>query len=68
MSEKTEGGPWDLRLREPASDLYPSHLRQAPSWAEFMREIDAEWQRHMRENDSPERRLLEKNPERFKLE
>ena len=32
-----------------------------------MREIDAEWQRHMREDDDPERRLREKNPKRFRL-
>ncbi len=67
MSETAETGPWDLRLREATSPLYPSHLRQPPSWIAFMREIDAEWQRQMRENDAPERRLRGKNPERFRL-
>lgn len=67
MSETTETGPWDLRLQEATSSLYPSHLRQPPSWVAFMREIDAEWRRYMREHDSPERRLREKNPDRFRL-
>ncbi|HEX4666372.1 MAG TPA: hypothetical protein VH207_07215 [Chthoniobacterales bacterium] len=46
----------------------PSHLRQAPSWAEFMDEIEHEWLHYMRHHDSPERRLREKNPERFRLD
>jgi hypothetical protein len=68
MSERTEADPWGLRLPEPTSSLYPSHLRQPPSWIAFMREIDAEWRRHMREEDDPERRLRDKNPERFRLD
>ncbi len=55
MSETTETDPWDLRLREATSALYPSHLRQPPTWIAFMREMDAEWQRYMKEVDTPER-------------
>ena len=65
MTETTETGPWDLRLREPTSPLSPSHLRQPLSWIVFMREIDSEWQRYMRESDSPEQRLATKIEERF---
>ena len=34
--------------------LWPSHLRQPPSWIAFMREMDADWRRYMREHDSPD--------------
>lgn len=65
MSETTETGPWDLRLREATSSLYPSHLRQPPSWIAFVREMEGEWQRYMRETDTPEQRLATKIEERF---
>ena len=68
MSETTETGPWDLRLREATASLYPSHLRQPPSWIAFMREIDAEWQRYMKETDTPKQRLATKLQERFSLD
>ena len=68
MSETTGTDPWDLRLREAASSLSPSHLRQPPSWIAFLREIDAEWQRYMRESDTPEQRLATKVEERFSFD
>lgn len=64
MSEEDKSG-WSLRVREPDAALYPSHLRQPPTWIAFMREIDAQWQRYMREHDDPEQRLATKLPTRF---
>ena len=68
MSEGADAKQWDIRLREPTDTLYASHLRQPPSWIEFMREMDAEWQRYMREHDAPEDRLTTKLHTRFKLD
>lgn len=68
MSEHTEARPWDIRLAEAATPLHPSHLRQPPSWVEFMREIDAEWRRYMREHDAPEHRLATKLATRFRFD
>ncbi len=65
MSAKID--PADMRFPSGENTLSRSHLRQAPSWSEFMREIEPEWQRYMREHDSPEERLRSKNPERFTL-
>ncbi len=62
-----EAGAWQIRLREPAESLLPSHLRQPSSWVAWLREMEHEWQRYMLENDSPEQRWQEKNPERFRL-
>ena len=67
MSENADKDHWDIRLREAEGPLYPSHLRQPPSWIEFMREMDAEWQRYMKEHDSPEDRLATKVYERFRM-
>lgn len=64
MSER-DGDRWNLRLQEADVRLWPSHLRQPPSWIEFMREIDGQWQRYMREHDSPEQRLATKLHTRF---
>ena len=68
MSETTGTDPWDLRLPEATSSLSPSHLRQPPTWIAFLREIDAEWQRYMRESDTPEQRLATKVEERFSFD
>lgn len=57
----------NLRLHEAETPLWPSHLRQPPTWFEFMREIDAQWQHYMREHDSPEERLTSKVRTRFTL-
>ncbi len=51
---------FDLRLREASEPLHRSHLRQPPTWIEFMREIAPQWQRYMREHDTPEQRLATK--------
>jgi hypothetical protein len=67
MSENA-GNQWDIRLREAEDSLYPSHLRQPPSWSEFMHEMDAEWQRYMRDHDAPEDRLATKLYERFRID
>ncbi len=67
MSGTTENNPWELGLREATDTLGPSHLRQPPSWIAFMREMDADWRRYMREHDSPEQRLRDKNPDAFRL-
>ena len=64
MSEQDDD-VWNLRLQEGDVRLWPSHLRQPPTWIEFMREIDAQWQRYMREHDSPEQRLATKLHTRF---
>ncbi len=45
MSESAEAELWNIRLPDAKDSLYPSHLRQPPSWTEFMREMDTEWQR-----------------------
>ena len=68
MSENVNENQWDIRLREAADSLYPSHLRQPPSWTEFMREMDAEWQRYMRDHDAPEDRLATKLYQRFRID
>lgn len=68
MSESADARQWDIRLPTAATPLYPSHLRQPPSWAEFMREIDTEWQRYMRDHDAPEHRLATKLHTRFNLD
>ncbi len=65
MSKKVESKPWDIRVREAEAPLYPSHLRHAPTWIEFMREMDAEWQRYMRDHDDPAERLATKLRTRF---
>ena len=65
MSAKID--PADIRFPSGQNILSRSHLRQAPSWSEFMTEIEAEWRRYMREHDSPEERLRSKNPEPFRL-
>ncbi len=66
------GGPdsnqWDIRLPDANAPLRRSHLRQAPKWANFMHEIDAEWRRFMREHDRPEDRLATKLPNRFQID
>jgi hypothetical protein len=67
VSDRRESSAWELRLREATDALWPSHLRQPPSWIAFMREMDADWRRYMREHDSPEQRLRDKNPEPFRL-
>lgn len=67
MSNNSGSLDGDMRIPEAATALLPSHLRQPPSWAEFMREIDAEWRRYMQEHDSPEQRLAEKNLQPFRL-
>lgn len=66
MSEEN-GDRWNLRLHEAEARLWPSHLRQPPTWIEFMREIDAQWQDYMREHDRPEDRLATKLHTRFAL-
>ncbi len=63
-----ENGGRSVRLREPEGRLWPSHLRQPPTWIEFMREIDAQWRRYMSEHDSPEERLATKMERRFTLD
>lgn len=68
MSERADEKQWDVRLPDAKGLLYPSHLRQPPSWAEFMREMDAEWQRFMRDHDTPEDRLATKLHRRFKID
>ena len=67
MSDEGEGG-FDLSVRDPEDPLYPSHLRQPPTWMEFMREIAAQWESYMREHDTPEQRLATKVHTRFTLE
>lgn len=66
MSEE-ETSAWNLRIKEAEEPLWPSHLRQPPTWVEFMREIDGQWQRYMREHDAPEQRLATKVDRRFTL-
>ncbi len=67
MNHKGESVDDDIRFPEVSTALLPSHLRQPPSWAAFMREIDDEWRRYMLEHDSPEQRLAEKSLEPFRL-
>ncbi len=67
MSESAGGTPWDIRLPDAKGLLFPSHLRQAPTWAECMREMDAQWQRYMRDHDAPEDRLATKLHTRFRI-
>lgn len=64
MSEQ-DGDGWNLHLQEAEARLWPSHLRQPPTWIEFMREIEPQWQRYMREHDTPEERLMTKLHTRF---
>ncbi len=68
MSESAEADVWNILLPDARDSLSPSHLRQPPSWIEFMREMDAEWQRYMRDHDAPEDRLATKLHTRFKLD
>jgi hypothetical protein len=58
---------WDIRLPEPDAPLFRSHLRQPPTWQQFLRETQEPWARYMREHDSPEERLAAKHPARFVL-
>ena len=67
MSESVDAKQWDVRLPDAKAPLHPSHLRQPPSWIAFMREMDAEWQRYMRDHDAPEHRLATKLQTRFKI-
>lgn len=67
MSEE-DTKAWSVRMREPEEPLWSSHLRQPPTWIEFMREIDAQWRRFMREQDSPEQRLKTKIQQRFSFD
>ncbi|MGI9173432.1 MAG: hypothetical protein ACR2F0_09000 [Chthoniobacterales bacterium] len=67
MNQKESASAWDIRLPEAPTPLQRSHLRNAPVWVDFMREIEQEWLHYMRHHDSPEKRLREKNPERFRM-
>jgi hypothetical protein len=56
----------DLKLPEfevPQVEHWPS----AMSWSEAMQAFAAARERYMREFDSPQQRLLDKNPEPFRL-
>jgi len=56
----------DLNLPEfdaPQVEHWPSKM----SWSEAMRTFAAARARYMREFDSPQQRLRDKNPERFRL-
>lgn len=66
--ERSKTAAWDLKLPEPPSKLLPSHLRSAPLWIDFIKEIEQETLHYRRHFDSPEKRLREKNPERFRLD
>ena len=58
--------PIDLNLPEfeaPQLEHWPSKM----SWSEAMRMFAATRERYMREFDSPQQRLLDKNPEPFRL-
>lgn len=68
MNRSTRTIAADIRLPEPETPLHASHLRQPPSWAEFMREIDAEWRRYMEHHDTPEQRLATKLHTRFTID
>lgn len=65
MNKSGKTSTANIRLPEPETRLHASHLRQPPSWAEFMREIDAEWRRYMENHDTPEQRLATKLHTRF---
>ncbi len=65
QSCQRQKSPFDLRLREASEPLHRSHLRQPPTWIEFMQEIAPQWQRYMREHDTPEHRLATKLHRRF---
>jgi hypothetical protein len=67
MSENADENQWNIRLREAEGSLYPSHLRQPPSWTEWMREMEGKWQLYMRNHDAPEQRLATKVYQRFKI-
>ena len=66
--ERAKTAAWDLKLPEPPSALLPSHLRNAPLWIDFIHEIEQETLHYRQHFDSPEKRLREKNPERFRLD
>ena len=56
----------DLNLPEfdaPQVEHWPSKM----SWSDAMRSFAATRARYMREFDSPQQRLRDKNPERFRL-
>jgi hypothetical protein len=56
----------DLNLpefHEPQIEHWPSKM----SWSEAMRSFAAARARYMREFDSPQQRVRDKNPERFRL-
>ncbi len=48
---------------EPMREPWPAKM----SWSDAMRHFAAARERYMRHFDSPERRLRQKNPERFRL-
>jgi hypothetical protein len=68
MKRNTRTIAADIRLPEPETPLHASHLRQPPSWVEFMREIDGEWRRYMEHYDAPEQRLATKLHTRFTID
>ena len=58
---------WDIRLPAPVTALQGSHLRQPPTWIQYLSESEAAWTDHMRNHDSPEQRWRDKNTKRFRL-
>lgn len=67
MNGSADPKQWDIRLPEPNVPLQPSHLRPAPKWVTFMREMDADWRRFMQSHDRPEDRLATKVQDRFHI-
>ena len=64
---KASTNEWDVKFPDGKGALQPSHLRQPPTWAALMREIDADWRRYMQEHDRPDQRLATKLRNRFRL-
>jgi hypothetical protein len=66
MSKNRSSLAPDLNLpvfEVPQVEHWPSPM----SWSEAMRHFAASRERYMREHDSPEQRLRDKNPEPFRL-
>ena len=58
---------WELNLPVPSDPLKASHLRQPPTWAEFMIEMEPHLRYFMLHYDSPADRLATKPGRRFQL-
>jgi len=68
VSVKDNDSPLAIDLNLPVfTARQVEHWPSEMSWAEAMRQFAPTRERYMREFDSPEKRLREKNPARFRL-